>query len=70
MDRKQLELIVPQLPKHGPFDQFFNAEFSREVDRSSCDGLMNIRPVVTCLTAAHQSHQPGSKYAVLNFFAA
>ncbi len=70
MDRKQLELVVPQLPKHGPFDQFFYAEFFGEVDRSSCDSLMNIGPVVTCMTPAHQSHQPASKYAVLNFFTA
>jgi len=65
MDRKQLELVVPQLPKYGSFDQFFYAEFFGEVDRSSCDG-----PVVTCMTPACQSHQPASKYAILNFVAA
>jgi len=56
MKTKQLELIVPQLPKDRAFVQFFCFRVFRSLMNSSCDVFMNIGPVVdntgqhTCIT--------------------
>jgi len=46
MKTKQLELIVPQLPKDHAFIQFFCFGVFWSLMNSSCDVFMNIGPVV------------------------
>jgi len=46
INRKQLELVVRQMPKHGASKQFSTAEFLGPSIDSANDGFENIGPVV------------------------